>query len=114
VERLRLVADEVKSSKGRITGILSRNIIPDSQDLTRMQSFVHILSVFEVELLAQLQEWDELLQTISVRDVLVSYLPHVTRVFGQDVIAKPSAVAVFEAIADILVCALRFRFCRQF
>jgi hypothetical protein len=65
--QLRLVATVVRSSKDRINGIVSLKKIQTLEDVLLVQSFVHTPHVFETELLAQLQDWKQLLQIISVR-----------------------------------------------
>jgi hypothetical protein len=68
--QLRLVATDVRSSKDRINGIVSLKKIQTPEDVLLAQSFVHTLHVFETELSAQLQDWKQLLQIISVRGLL--------------------------------------------
>ncbi|KAK7007973.1 meiosis protein SPO22/ZIP4 like-domain-containing protein [Favolaschia claudopus] len=76
---------EVKTCKKRILSIMERNKITDGDDLLRVQYFLHVLRVFEAEMLAQLKEWDQLLQIVT--DVATS---------------GPLGVGTYEAIADIL------------
>jgi len=83
--RLRLLVADMKSSKDRITGIVSRKSMHGHDETLRIQSFLHTLTVFEVEFLARLQEWEDLLKMI-----------------GEVVRSDSSAVVTFEAIADIL------------
>jgi len=75
----------VKSCKDKITGIISQKTIQAPEDIRRITSFLHTLHVFEVELFALLQDWSQLMRTIT--DAVES---------------DPSAVNTFEAIADIV------------
>ncbi|KAF7317365.1 hypothetical protein HMN09_00472800 [Mycena chlorophos] len=83
--RLRENATEVKRAKDSILAILRRDVITDADDIRRTEYFLHVLRVFEAEILAQLKEWDELSQVV-----------------GEVVDSGPLAVGTYEAIADIL------------
>jgi hypothetical protein len=48
-------------------GIMNKNDIRAEQDVSRVQSFVHVLRIFETEMLCHLKDWDTLKQTIAVR-----------------------------------------------
>ncbi|KAJ6559308.1 meiosis protein SPO22/ZIP4 like-domain-containing protein [Mycena sp. CBHHK59/15] len=85
VGRLRQNAAEVKACKHRILSIMEKNKITDADDGLRMQYFLHVLRVFEAEILAQLNDWDHLSQIVT--DVVSS---------------GPLGVDTYEAIADIL------------
>lgn len=66
VERLRENAVEVKACKHRILAIMGKNKITDPDDILRIQYFLHVLRVFEAEMLAQLKQWDQLSQIVTV------------------------------------------------
>ncbi|KAF7340474.1 hypothetical protein MVEN_01967700 [Mycena venus] len=83
--RLRENAAEVKMCKQKILSIMEKNKITDGDDILRVQYFLHVLRVFEAEMLAQLKEWDQLLHIVT--DVVTS---------------GPLGVGTYEAIADIL------------
>jgi hypothetical protein len=68
VRRLRDNAAEVKMCKTRIFAIVDKNKITDADDILRIQYFLHVLRVFEAEMLAQLQDWDQLSQIVTVRE----------------------------------------------
>lgn len=61
---------ELKTCRNRIVVILEKNKITDSEDVLRIQYFLHTLRVFETEVLARLKDWDQLLQIVTVRIVL--------------------------------------------
>ncbi|KAJ3868076.1 meiosis protein SPO22/ZIP4 like-domain-containing protein [Lentinula novae-zelandiae] len=82
---IREISAEIQSCKARISQIIESNKITGDDELLRSQYFLHTLRVFEAEILAQLNDWDQLLKTIA--DAVTS---------GQ------LAVATYEAIADIL------------
>ncbi|KAJ7615258.1 meiosis protein SPO22/ZIP4 like-domain-containing protein [Mycena polygramma] len=85
VGRLRENAVEVKICKQKISSIMEKNKITERDDILRVQYFLHVLRVFEAEMLAQLKEWDQLSQIVT--DVVTS---------------GPLGVGTYEAIADIL------------
>ncbi|KAJ6505845.1 meiosis protein SPO22/ZIP4 like-domain-containing protein [Mycena vitilis] len=85
VGRLRENALEVKICKKKISSIMEKNKITEGDDILRVQYFLHVLRVFEAEMLAQLKEWDQLSQIVT--DVVTS---------------GPLGVGTYEAIADIL------------
>ena len=58
---------EVKASKKNILSIMAKNKISDADDIVRVQYFLHVLRVFEAEILAQLKEWNQLSQIVTVR-----------------------------------------------
>ncbi|KAJ7223591.1 meiosis protein SPO22/ZIP4 like-domain-containing protein [Mycena pura] len=85
VGRLRENVAEVKASKQKILSIMEKNKITDADDIVRVQYFLHVLRVFEAEILAQLKEWNQLSQIVT------------------DVVTSGSlGVGTYEAIADIL------------
>ncbi|KAF5385597.1 hypothetical protein D9757_006758 [Collybiopsis confluens] len=84
VGELREISEEIRTSKTRITEIIESTISNDN-DLQRFQYFLHMLRVFDAELMTQLKDWDRL-------SVLVS----------EAVASGPLAVTTYEAIADIL------------
>jgi len=76
---------EVKACKQKILSIMEKNKITDADDIVRVQYFLHVLRVFEAEILAQLKEWNQLSQIVT------------------DVVTSGSlGVGTYEAIADIL------------
>ncbi|KAJ7609436.1 hypothetical protein FB45DRAFT_944458 [Roridomyces roridus] len=83
--RLRENAVQVKASKEKILTIMDKNKITDAEDVVRVEYFLHVLRVFEVEILAQLKEWEQLSKIIS-----------------EVVTSGPLGVGTYEAIADIL------------
>ncbi|KAJ7233617.1 meiosis protein SPO22/ZIP4 like-domain-containing protein [Mycena haematopus] len=85
IDRLRENATHVKTCKQKISSVMEKNKIRDGNDLLRVQYFLHVLRVFEAEMLAQLKEWDQLSQIV-------------TEVVG----SGPLGVGTYEAIADIL------------
>ncbi|KAJ7752626.1 meiosis protein SPO22/ZIP4 like-domain-containing protein [Mycena metata] len=85
VNRLHENAGEVRICKQKIWSITAKNKITDADDILRVQYFLHVLRVFEAELLAQLKDWDGLSQIVT--DVVTS---------------GPLGVGTYEAIADIL------------
>ncbi|KAJ7449476.1 hypothetical protein B0H11DRAFT_333517 [Mycena galericulata] len=85
VDRLRENATEVKACKHKILAIMEKNKITDGDDVLRVEYFLHVLRVFEAEVLAQLKEWEQLSQIVT--DVVTS---------------GPLGVGTYEAIADIL------------
>jgi hypothetical protein len=64
---LQVIAADIKSCKQRIMDIMNKNDIRAEQDVSRVQSFVHVLRIFETEMLCHLKDWDTLKQTIAVR-----------------------------------------------
>ncbi|KAJ7160549.1 meiosis protein SPO22/ZIP4 like-domain-containing protein [Mycena crocata] len=78
-------AAEVKACKQKILSILEKNKIAEPDDVRRVEYFLHVLRVFEAEMLAQLKEWEPLSRIVT--DVVTS---------------GPLAVGTYEAIADIL------------
>ncbi|KAJ6505545.1 hypothetical protein C8R45DRAFT_1209240 [Mycena sanguinolenta] len=85
INRLRENATQVKTCKQRILSIMAKNKITDGDDVLRVQYFLHVLRVFETEMLAQLKEWDQLSQIVT-----------------EVVESGPLGVGTYEAIADIL------------
>ncbi|KAJ7115262.1 meiosis protein SPO22/ZIP4 like-domain-containing protein [Mycena epipterygia] len=85
VRLLRENAAEVRTCKDRIFSIVEKNKITDADDILRIQYFLHVLRVFEAEMLAQLRDWDQLSQIVT--DVVTS---------------GPLGVGTYEAIVDIL------------
>ncbi|EGN94196.1 hypothetical protein SERLA73DRAFT_115156 [Serpula lacrymans var. lacrymans S7.3] len=83
-EHLRALATEIKSCKQRIINIMGKIQLP-ADDSTRAQSFLHVLGVFEVEILCGLQDW------ISVSHIIEEAAQH-----------DAPVLETFEAIADIL------------
>ncbi|KAJ7362964.1 meiosis protein SPO22/ZIP4 like-domain-containing protein [Mycena albidolilacea] len=85
IGRLRENATEIQTCKQKILSIMAKNKITDGDDILRVQYFLHVLRVFEAEMLAQLKEWDQLLQIVT-----------------EVVTSGPLGVGTYEAIADIL------------
>ncbi|KAF8139351.1 meiosis protein SPO22/ZIP4 like-domain-containing protein [Mycena galopus ATCC 62051] len=82
---LRENATEVRKCKHKILSIMEKNKIAEGDDILRVQYFLHVLRVFEAEMLAQLKEWDQLSQIVT-----------------EVVASGPLGVGTYEAIADIL------------
>ncbi|KIJ58775.1 hypothetical protein HYDPIDRAFT_102026, partial [Hydnomerulius pinastri MD-312] len=81
-ESLRGVSADIKSCKARISDLLAK---VSADDQPQVQSFLHVLRVFDVEVDSQLGDWDSVLDTIG----------EATRVDNQ-------ALVTFEAFGDIL------------
>ncbi|EPQ61285.1 hypothetical protein GLOTRDRAFT_31559, partial [Gloeophyllum trabeum ATCC 11539] len=84
-DRLRPTLKNIEEAKARIQGILGKNLIRRQEDIPRVRSFLHVLRVFQVEMLCHLKDWCTLLETV-----------------GEIVRADALAVNTFEAVADIL------------
>ncbi|CAL1696816.1 unnamed protein product [Somion occarium] len=80
-----LVAERIKSCKICIQRVIDNEKLTKSEDMQRAHSFIHILRVFETEVLCAKKEWKALLHTIE--DATES---------------DASAVNTFEAIADLV------------
>lgn len=61
-------AVEVKACKQKILAIMEKNKITDPDDTVRVEYFMHVLRIFEAEMLAQLKEWEQLSQIVTVRE----------------------------------------------
>ena len=64
---------------------------------------MHVLRVFEMEMLCHLKEWDQVLQVVNVGLVRVTLGQHVLRSGQETIQSKSTAVDTYEAITDILV-----------
>ncbi|KAJ7088423.1 meiosis protein SPO22/ZIP4 like-domain-containing protein [Mycena belliarum] len=85
VSRLRENAAEITTCKAKILVITEKNKITDPDDVLRVEYFLHVLRVFEAEMLAQLRDWEQLSRVVT------------------DVVASgPLGVGTYEAIVDIL------------
>ncbi|EPS99649.1 hypothetical protein FOMPIDRAFT_1124216, partial [Fomitopsis schrenkii] len=82
---LRSVLDDIRSCRKRICAVTDAAKLSDAEDISRSQVYVHVLRVFEVEMLCHLKEWEQLLQ--AVNDTIQS---------------DAAAVDTYEAITDIL------------
>ncbi|KIK65861.1 hypothetical protein GYMLUDRAFT_950153 [Collybiopsis luxurians FD-317 M1] len=85
IDQLRGISEEIRSCKTRIMQIIESNKISGDNDLDRFQYFLHILRVFEAEIMARVKDWDRLSGLVN-----------------EAVTSGPLAVATYEAIADIL------------
>lgn len=45
---------------------MEKNKITDPDDTVRVEYFMHVLRIFEAEMLAQLKEWEQLSQIVTV------------------------------------------------
>lgn len=61
-----MIVADIKSCKQRILDILANNNMK-AEDMSRAQSFLHVLRIFETEMLCHLKDWNSLKQTITVR-----------------------------------------------
>ncbi|TCD65068.1 hypothetical protein EIP91_003270 [Steccherinum ochraceum] len=82
---LATISDDIKNSKIRIQRVIDSNQFPSAGDADRIRSFIHILRVFEAEVLCIRKEWKLMLLTIE----------EATR-------SDELAVNTFEAIADLV------------
>jgi len=64
---LATISDDIKSCKIRIQGVIDSNRFPSVEDADRARSLIHILRVFEAEVLCLRKEWKLVLLTIEVR-----------------------------------------------
>ncbi|KAI0935752.1 hypothetical protein AcV5_004080 [Taiwanofungus camphoratus] len=83
--RWQALCDDITSCKQRIRATLDMNKLLNDDDILRAKSFLHVLRVFETEVLCQLKQWKPLLNTI-----------------GEITSSDALAVNTFEAVADIL------------
>lgn len=67
---LRPLLDDIAASKKRIRSIIDNKKV-DRDESTRAEPFLHVLRVFETELLSRLREWGRLLSIIEVSGVLI-------------------------------------------
>ncbi|TFK48044.1 hypothetical protein OE88DRAFT_1810744 [Heliocybe sulcata] len=84
-DRLISTIAAVRGAKSRIQDLLDKGFIRRDDDVVRVRSFLHVLRVFEVEILCHLKDWSRLLDAV-----------------GEVVKADALAVNTFEAVADIL------------
>lgn len=78
------------------------NKLLNDDDILRAKSFLHVLRVFETEVLCQLKQWKPLLNTIGVSNCLP--FDSLTDDVVQEITSSDAlAVNTFEAVADILV-----------
>jgi hypothetical protein len=104
--KLRIIAQDLRSAKIRITDILSENKIQNEEDIARGKSYVHTLRIFEVELFCQLQDWKHVFRAVQVWFVSIMLDNRALILPPQELeTADALAVDTFESIADILVCA---------
>lgn len=66
-ESLARISADVSACIGRIQRISAENKMTLEQDVERARSFVHILRVFEVEILSLMRDWQRIAETIRVR-----------------------------------------------
>jgi len=90
-DRLRTTVEAICDAKSRIKDILHKGLIRRDDDVLRVRSFLHVLRLFEVEILCHLKDWNHLLDVV-----------------GEVATADALVANTFEAIADILVCATCF------
>ncbi|KAG9223489.1 hypothetical protein CCMSSC00406_0006981 [Pleurotus cornucopiae] len=81
----RTVASDINICKTTINSVMNKKKIVAVDDVRRVKYFLHILRIFQSESLANLKEWDELLEVIA----------EITQ-------SDELAVETYEAIADIL------------
>ncbi|KAI0727576.1 hypothetical protein C8Q72DRAFT_839118 [Fomitopsis betulina] len=84
-EELRIVLDEIRSCRKRICAVTDAAKLSDAEDTSHSQAYVHVLRIFEVEMLCHLKEWEQLLQVVN-----------------ETIQTDAAAVDTYEAIADIL------------
>lgn len=65
-DQLQAVAADIQSCKQGILEITNKNEIRTKEDDSRVQSFVHVLRIFETEMLCHLKDWNAMKQTIAV------------------------------------------------
>ncbi|KAH9920328.1 meiosis protein SPO22/ZIP4 like-domain-containing protein [Fomitopsis serialis] len=84
-ESLRSLLLDITSCRERIRAVTDSAKLLDAEDISRSQSYVHVLRVFEVEMLCHLRDWEQLLQVIN-----------------ETIQSKPGAMDTYEAITDVL------------
>jgi len=77
--QLSAIKEQIKETKTRIQRIISKNQLPGQEETERAQSFIHVLRVFEVEILCLMKEWKELLSSVEVRHTLSGKRADLTR-----------------------------------
>ncbi|KIM81848.1 hypothetical protein PILCRDRAFT_8503 [Piloderma croceum F 1598] len=83
--QLQVIAADIQSCKERILDIMNKFEIRAEEDVSRVRSFVHVLRIFETEMICHLKDWDAMKHTIA-----------------EAIRSDTLAVITFEAIADIL------------
>jgi len=83
--QLQVIAADILSCKQKILDITAKHDIRADEHKSRVQSFVHMLRIFETEVLCKLKDWNAIMQTIA-----------------EAIRSDALAVMTFEAIADIL------------
>ncbi|KAH8101409.1 hypothetical protein BXZ70DRAFT_1007244 [Cristinia sonorae] len=86
---LATISDDIKDCKIRIQQVIDSNQFPSVEDADRARSFIHILRVFEAEVLSMRKEWKLLLLTIELRNQEATH-------------SDELAIDTFEAIADLV------------
>jgi hypothetical protein len=102
-----VIAADIQSCKKRILDITNKFEIRAEEDVKRVQSFVHVLRIFETEMICHLKDWDAMKHTIAVRYRICHIAISATNPLWnpQEAVRSDTlAVITFEAIADILVC----------
>jgi hypothetical protein len=75
---MQAIAADIQSCKQGILDITNKNEIRTKEDVSRVQSFVHVLRVFETEMLCHLKDWNAMKQTVAVSPphLFIHYLHH--------------------------------------
>ena len=60
------MATDITVCKNRIQEILKQNKLSGKMNIERVQSFVHVLRIFEVEMLCLMNEWTQVSTVIQV------------------------------------------------
>ncbi|KZT68843.1 hypothetical protein DAEQUDRAFT_711357 [Daedalea quercina L-15889] len=84
-DELKSILEHIGSCRKRICAVAESAKLVDAEDIVRSQSYVHVLRVFEVEMLCHLRDWEQLLAVVD--DTIQS---------------GAGAVATYEAVTDIL------------
>ena len=65
-DRLRASTAEIKAAMDKVSGISNINVVQDGPDFDRLQYFMHVLRIYEVEFSVQLKEWKRVTQIVEV------------------------------------------------
>lgn len=63
---MRILWEDIESDKKRIRAIVDEGNVLGDEEISRAESFLHVLRVFEAEILCQLKEWEAVLRVVEV------------------------------------------------
>lgn len=66
-KQLHALTTDISDCRKKILAIIENTVLQTDEDVARVRSYVHVLRIFETEMVCHLEDWTSMMYIITVR-----------------------------------------------